>query len=105
MRARPDRTIRVALAHREYEAWFLAAASSLSGKRGLQDPLFPPSNPESVTGAKEWLRRKMISTRTYSETADQPALTQLFDIELARSAPSFDRLCRLCEQLFQHLPT
>ena len=102
--ARPDRIIRVALANREYEAWFLAAAASLAGKRGLDSAITAPADPEIVPGAKEWLRKRMVPGRTYSETADQPALTQVFDLELARRhAPSFDRLCRVCESLFQTL--
>jgi hypothetical protein len=98
---RPDRTIRVILAQREYEAWFLAAAESLRGRRGLLSSLSPPQAPESVQGAKEWLKRNMIGTRTYSETADQPALTALFDIDLARNCRSFDRLCRIFQELLE----
>jgi hypothetical protein len=97
--ARPDRTIRVALAHREYEAWFLAGIGSLAGRRGLEAQLVAPTDPESVHGAKEWLRRHMTGSRTYSETADQPALTALFDIDAARRSPSFDRLCRILEEV------
>lgn len=96
---RPDRTIRVALAHHEYEAWFLAAAESLQGRRGLSADLRPPQDPETVQGAKEWLRRNMVGSRTYAETADQPALTALFDLDLARRCSSFDRLCRLFQEL------
>jgi hypothetical protein len=32
--------------------------------------------------------------RGYSPTADQPALTGVFDLESARSAPSFAKLVR-----------
>lgn len=96
---RPDRTIRVVLAHREYEAWFLAAADSLRGKRGLRRDIIAPENPEGVQGAKEWLRHRMSGSRTYSETADQVALTSVFDLDSARRAPSFDRFCRLFQDL------
>lgn len=97
--ARPDRTIRVMLAHCEYEAWFVAAAESLRGRRGLSAELAAPEKPEAIQGAKEWLRRHMIGSRTYSETADQPALTALFDIDAARSCRSFDRFCRVFQNL------
>lgn len=92
--ARPDRRIAVVLAKREFEAWFLAAARSLSGKRGLPADLEPPSAPESIRGAKEWLSRQMGSQARYSETTDQPALTALFDMQAARAADSFDKCYR-----------
>ena len=41
-RARSDRTIKVVLARREYEAWFLAAADSIAGRRGLPDDITAP---------------------------------------------------------------
>lgn len=91
---RPDRLISVVLAKREYEAWFLAAAASLAGKRGLPTGLQPPPDPESIRGAKEWLGMHLPHGRKYSETADQPALTALFDVQQARTADSFDKCYR-----------
>lgn len=90
--ARPDRRVGVVLAVREYEAWFLAAADSLRGRRGLPADLEAPSSPEAVRDAKGWLSAQM--PRGYSPTADQPALTDLFDLEMARSSPSFAKLVR-----------
>jgi hypothetical protein len=91
-RARPDRAIAVVLAEREYEAWFLAAAESLRGKRGLPDDLESPASFAALRDAKGWLHQRM--TRGYSPTVDQPALTALFDLEQARRARSFDKLVR-----------
>ena len=90
--ARLDRPIGVVLAVREYEAWLLTSASSLRGKRGLPDDLEAPSLPEAIRDAKGWLGQRM--PRGYSPTTDQPALTGLFDLELARRSPSFDKLVR-----------
>jgi hypothetical protein len=90
--ARSDRPIGVVLAVREYEAWLLMSASSLRGKRGLPVDLEAPPMPEAIRDAKGWLDQRM--PRGYSPTADQPALTGLFDLELARSSPSFDKLVR-----------
>lgn len=90
--ARPDRAIGVVLAVQEYEAWLLASASSLRGKRGLPTDLEPPPAPEAIRDAKGWLRKRL--PRGYSPTADQPELTRLFDLELARNSPSFDKLVR-----------
>lgn len=92
--ARQDRVIRVVLAKREYEAWFLAAARSVAGQRMIAKHAEPPSEPESVRGAKEWLSGRMPPGRAYSPTSDQPALTAIFDMQAARAAPSFDKLWR-----------
>ncbi len=77
--AREGLPISVVLAQCEYEAWFLAAAASLRGRRGLKPDLAPPPNPEGIRGAKEWLSARMVG-KTYGETTDQAPLTQLFDM-------------------------
>ena len=51
--------IAVVLAKHEFEAWFLAAAASLRGKRGLRSDINPPNDPEAIRGAKEWLHNQM----------------------------------------------
>jgi hypothetical protein len=84
----------VVLAKREFEAWFLAAAESLRGQRGLVADLGPPDNPEGIQGAKEWLSERMTGQRGYRETLDQPALAALLDFDQARRAPSFDKCWR-----------
>ena len=63
--ARSDLLIAVVLAKREFEAWFLAAAESLRGYKGLKNDLESPSNPEEIRGAKEWLGQQMEGTGTY----------------------------------------
>jgi hypothetical protein len=92
--ARADLPISVVLAKREYEAWFLAAAESLRGKRGLPFDLVGPSHPEEIRGAKEWLASRIPRGQGYSESSDQPALTSLFDMNAARCADSFDKCYR-----------
>ena len=94
MEARPDRKIRVVLAKTEYEAWFLAAADSIAGKRGIDPSTSSPNDPESIRGAKGWLRKRMPRDQRYRETLDQAALSAIFDLDTARSAPSFDKLWR-----------
>lgn len=83
----------------EFETWFLAAAQSLSGKRGLRDGLLPPPDPTAIRGAKEWLSRNMVPGRKYSPSVDQAALVAGMDLTAARSCRSFDRLCREIERL------
>jgi hypothetical protein len=98
---RPDLAKYVVIAHREYEAWFLAAARSLRGQRGLRPDLEPPPQPEAVHDAKGWLTRNMQQGRRYREPLDQPALSAKFDLAAARAAKSFDKLYREVETLLR----
>jgi len=93
--------VAVVLPKREFEAWFLTAAESIRGKRGLSLDLAPPATPEEIRGAKGWLRDRM-SGHTYAERIDQPALTALFDLHRARAARSFDKCYREFERLINH---
>jgi hypothetical protein len=97
--ARPDLPIGVAIAKREFESWFLAAAHSLRGTRGLPGDLEPPADPEEVRGAKEWLTARM--GRRYVETRDQPAFAATFDLGIARRADSFDKCYREVSRLLR----
>ncbi|MEV6983947.1 DUF4276 family protein [Sphaerisporangium sp. NPDC051017] len=102
LRTRGDKEISVVVAHREFEAWFLAAAASLSGRRGLADPLDPPSDPESIRGAKEWLSARKTNGTPYKPTVDQAGLAEAFDMTQARkTAPSFDKFWRDIERLLR----
>jgi hypothetical protein len=83
----------------EFETWFLAAAESLGGLRGLRNGILPPPNPEAIRGAKEWLSRNMTPGKKYSPSVDQAALVAAMDLTAARSCRSFDRLCREVERL------
>ena len=90
----PDRAIRVVLAKTEYESWFLAAAASLAGQRGIDEAVSPPQDSEVIRNAKGWLSARMPPGRRYRETLHQAALTARFDLDSARMAPSFDKMWR-----------
>lgn len=92
----------VVLAKREFEGWFLAAAASIRGSRGLPADLEPPQDPETIRDAKGWLQEKM-SGQAYSETIDQPALAAIMDIPAARAAGSFDKCYREMSRLLDML--
>ncbi len=93
--ARPDRAIRVVLAKAEYEAWFLAAATSIAGRHDIDEAAVPPADPEGIRNAKGWLTRQMPVGRSYRPTRHQAALTGYFDLDSARrAAPSLDKLWR-----------
>lgn len=84
---------RVVLAHREYEAWFLAAIESLRGRRGIRIDAEPHPVPEGPRGAKEQLEARMRPGATYLETTDQPAFSALFSLPAAyRRSRSFRKL-------------
>lgn len=67
---RPDRRTRVVIANREFEAWFLAGARSLQGRRGLAGDIEPPTDPESVRDAKGWLSARTGRAHSYKPTVD-----------------------------------
>ena len=103
LEARSDLPIAIVLAKYEFEAWFLAAAESLRGQRGLRNDLQPPSDPEAISGAKEWLSQRMEGTGAYSPTVDQPGLTARLDLDQARQADSFDKCYRDIGRLLNEL--
>jgi len=93
--SRPDVALRVVVAKQEYEAWFLAGARSLRRHRSVSPTADAPPNPESIRGAKEYLRDRILRPGfTYRETVDQKSLTAIVALEEARLAPSFDKFCR-----------
>lgn len=86
---RPDADFLITLAYREYESWFIAAAESLRGCCGLPMELSPPSDIDSIRGAKEWLSRRM--PRKYDPLVHQLEFTKHMDLEQASALPSFRR--------------
>lgn len=102
-RQRGDIPISVVLAHREYEAWFLAPAESLRGHRKIDPNVSPPRNPpESYRDAKGQVRT-MMRSKSYGPTVDQASLTAYVDLTMARSADSFDKRYRDIERLVAQL--
>ena len=85
----------VVLAHREYEAWFLGGIESLRGKRGIRIDAASHPLPETPRDAKGALEDCMMAGRTYSETADQAALTASMDLAAVHArCRSFRRMVR-----------
>ncbi len=92
--SRPDRRISVVIAKSEFESWFVAAADSLAGFRGLADSLVAPANAERIRDAKGWLSNNMSTGLTYRETIDQAAFASRMDLGQAQQCPSFDKFVR-----------
>lgn len=83
----------VVVAHREYEAWFLAAIESLRGLRGIREDAEPYPDPERPRGAKQKVTERMRDGRSYFAAADQPALSARFSLSDAyRRSRSFRKL-------------
>lgn len=90
----PHRKVSVVLANREFEAWFMAAATSLNGVRGFSVAPQEKIEAETPRNAKGWMREHMQSGN-YSEIRDQPAFTAKFDIQQAlHNSRSFRKLCK-----------
>jgi hypothetical protein len=91
---RPDRRIGVVLAKREFEAWLVASVESLRGYRELDSKATAPKDVEGMRNPKGWLTRLLPPGSPYSPTIDQAPMAERIDLEKARTAPSFDKLCR-----------
>jgi len=88
------------IAHREFEAWFLATIESLRNRSGLLANAASEVDPESIRGAKEALERRMAGGQSYFERTDQPALTQAFDMRVAyQKCRSFRKLVKCFGEL------
>lgn len=86
--------VAVVLAHREFEAWFLASLPSIAPHvADLPDALVYDKEPEGKRGAKEWLTAQMPKGRTYEETLHQKAYARHLDPDAAQGrSRSFRRL-------------
>jgi len=91
-----DVPVCVVLPSREYESWFLAAASSLAGQHGFPEGMQTPEHPdEKPRDAKGWLTHQRGRHTPYKPVIDQAPLTSAMDLALARTnSPSFDKLHR-----------
>lgn len=94
----------VIVAYREYETWFVSALESLRGEFGISADAESPADPESRRDAKGWLEEFMPPARAYSETGDQPGMSQMFNMGLAhRRNRSFRKLVKVMGDLLTQL--
>lgn len=88
-----DTPCAVCIAHREYEAWFLATLDSIGAEWGRDDVQHHP-NPESPRDAKGEIERRMLG-RGYKETTHQPKFSDYFCLSDAfRRSRSFRKLVK-----------
>lgn len=90
----PHRRVGVVLANREYEAWFIAAAASLTGCRGFVfEAAYTDVDAEVPRNAKGWMAQRMGGAG-YHETTDQAAFSAALDLNAAfERSRSFRKLC------------
>ena len=94
----------VVIAHREYEAWFLAGFDSLRGHKMILDHAETPRDPERPRDAKGRFEKTMQPDTSYVEQVDQPKFTAQFDLPDAqlrsrsfrKLTKSFGSLLRAC---------
>lgn len=96
----------VVAATREYEAWFISAAESLRGTRGISPSAVSHPAPETVRDAKGALQERMLPGGFYSPTADQAAFTAVLDFaEAHRRCRSFRKIAKAFGVLSQEAGT
>src|SRR3972149_542423 len=96
---RSDIPLGVVLANREFESWFLSSLESLRNHCGLAENLQSLNDAEKTRNAKGILSKNM-KNRVYSPVPDQAALTEIFDMKIARqNSDSFDKCWREIERL------
>ena len=82
-----------AFAVMEYEAWFLAGLIPLRERLKIPEHVKPPTNPEEIRAAKEWIGNRMKDRRQYSPTTHQAPCSQYFSLADAyRACRSFRKL-------------
>jgi hypothetical protein len=94
--ARPGQ-IEVAVAVREFEAWYLGAVSGLRNHRAVRADATFASDAEAVRDAKGTLSALMVES--YKETLHQAAFAAALDIDHARQLGSFTHLVRCVGRL------
>lgn len=82
----------VCMAHREYEAWFLATADTLREHKAMKADAEPHPSPESPRGAKGELERRM-AVDDYKESMHQAAFSATMSLAAAfQRSRSFRKL-------------
>lgn len=100
-----DQPVSIVIATIEFEAWFLAAKSSLQGRCGIREDAPDLPDPETIRGAKGRLSENMDGRRRYIEVDDQPSLAAALDLDLAEAnARSFRKLCSEVRRLLSMFP-
>ncbi len=88
------RRFSVVIANREFEAWFIAAARSLDGRRGFRCPDGTITDAETPRDAKGWISQNMEGGN-YSAVRDQPAFAACIDLQQAfDNSRSFRKFCK-----------
>lgn len=91
--------VKVVLAKREFEAWFLGCKESFRGFMGIAEDAVSEAVPEEEPDPKGLLKRNMRGTK-YAASVHQADFVRKMNIDLCReSCPSFDKLIRDVQDL------
>ncbi|MDX2081717.1 MAG: hypothetical protein SFU53_13115 [Terrimicrobiaceae bacterium] len=96
---RGDVPIFVALAHREFESWFIAGLESLRRFAAFKPGVEKPPVVEAFRDAKGWLNERLSAG--YDPVINQAAFTAGFALEEAAGSSSFARLLTFMTHHFQ----
>ena len=97
--------VAIVYANSEFESWFICNLDEGKGEKirqrlDIPDSVIAPDDVEAISGAKEWLTRRMPRNSSYQETRDQADLVHCIDLGLTIDrSRSFRRLCRAVEEL------
>jgi hypothetical protein len=92
-KVRGDLDLACVMARREYEAWFIAAAESLTRYLSLR-PGDEAASAEPELHGEKWIADRFRGV-SYQKTVDQAKLTAAMDLGLCRDrSRSFAKLCR-----------
>ena len=92
--------VAVVLAHREYEAWFLASLRTIAPDTDLRSDAAFEGDPEGPRDCKAPLTGFMPPGKTYRPTTHQAEYTRLLDFDLtAERSRSFRRLLHAVDEL------
>jgi len=100
----PHLPLAIVMAQCEYEAWFLAAIESLRGERRIEVTASYELDPDKKKSPKSVIDHFMPRDKSYSPTADQPALSAKFHLGQAfRNSFSFRKLVKEVHRLLTEL--
>lgn len=94
--AKPS-VIEVAIAVREFEAWFLAGVAGLRSHRSVRDDAAYDGDPEAPRDAKGVLSG--IMSEPYRAALHQPSFAAIMDLHQAERVRSFARLVSCVSRL------
>lgn len=96
----PHRPVAVVLANREFDAWFIASATSLEGCRGFSVGAQPIPLAEGPRDAKGWIRQRMSSPAYAAYHRSASLCSKIRPGDGPDSQPILPKTCRRVAKTF-----